>query len=187
MNCESCRAPGPLPRSMPLSGAWLFVYGVSKREQVMWQRAAKSVLLSGQASPRFRLIFEVDEATAESRSIVSHGGIRNECVSINAENSTDVRHLFGACVADCWMRGVCFSTDGADAAVERGVKFFWRAALGACYFHSVVAREQASAVSVAFQGVERVQLSELLECVRFLSTTVPHAEGGWRGGDLIPP
>jgi hypothetical protein len=28
-----------------------------------------------------------------------------------------------------------------------------------------------------------VQLSELLECVRFLSTTVPYAEGGWRGGD----
>jgi hypothetical protein len=93
---------------------------------------------------------------------------------LHCDNPTDVNELFCACVADCWMRGAGYVTQTQatqrqkDAsklqeAKTREIKFFWRAVLGVCYFHAMVAREQLGAFSLAFPGVSRVSLPQLLQ------------------------
>lgn len=162
----------------------MHVHGGDDKEHMLWMRCAKRALLAGGASPRFRLFLQVRHAEHDPTD-VGEGGFQAECNGLDSDNTTDVRELFGASVADCWMRGVGFSPEGGDG--ERGCKFFWRAVLGVCYFHSAIAREQAASVSVAFPGVRRVVLSQLLECVRFLFCVVPRADGGWRGGEAARP
>ena len=73
------------------------------------------------------------------------------------EEELHPKDIFESVIADCWLRGLRF-----------GNKFFWRAALGICYFFFILNNQRRLGVPFDVINIEQFRLQHLFQCIRLL-------------------